>query len=360
MTRRFINTLLTLCIATTYVVISNSVGFCAELARYEFSAEKMGVPVRILLYAESEEQANAAADSVWERFDDLNAKTSDYDVDSEIIQVCRKTGESGEPVQIGDDLRAVLEYSRRFCELTDGAFDITVSPIVKLWRRSRYFHQRPPESVLSAAKKLVGNGVWTLDDAGVTAEKNVRFDVGGIAKGYALDEALRILQERGIDRALIDASGDLRIGNPPPGKEGWNVGIASLNDKPACFCVLANVGICCSGDANRYLEIDGVRYSHIIDPRDGEPLTRRCVSAVLAPNATIADALASSLCVLGGEDFAKVAERVKTNDLGAGETTEPIEFLTIQVKLDAEPPYTDENTDVYATPFFQKELEKIR
>lgn len=354
MNKIIVQTLLTLCFVMICVLTTQA----AELERREYSAEKMGVPVRILFYAENKEDADAAADAVWSCFDDLNAIMSDYDVDSEIIQVCRKTGESGEPVQIGEDLRKVLEESRRFCELTDGAFDVTVSPVVKLWRRSRYFKQRPPEKTLNAAKKRVGLNVWSLDENGVSAEKDVRFDVGGIAKGYALDKALRILQERGFDRALIDASGDLRIGNPPPGKNGWNVGIASLNDKPACYCELANVGVCCSGDANRYLEIDGVRYSHIIDPRDGEPLTRRCVCAVLASNATTADALASALCVLGGEEFEKVAERVRKNDTEIEEGAKTLEFVIIQVKKDAEPPYNEENTDVYATPFFKKELER--
>ena len=117
--------------------------------------------------------------------------------------------------------------------------------------------------------------------------------------------------------------------------------------------------MCCSGDANRYLEIDGVRYSHIIDPRDGEPLTRRCVCAVLASNATTADALASALCVLGGEEFEKVTERVRKNDTEIEEGAKTLEFVIIQVKKNAEPPYNEENTDVYATPFFKKELERV-
>lgn len=331
-----------------------------SLTRYEYDSEKMGVPIRVVLYAETERQAEEAVNAIWNRFDELNAALSDYDPESEIIQVCRKAGESGERVQTSVDLRRVLIESRRYCELTNGAFDVTVSPIVKLWRRSRYFHEAPPASLLEPAKKKVGLNVWSLNDDGVAVEKDVRFDVGGIAKGYALDESLKAAQALGVRSILIDASGDLRLGDAPPGKKGWRVGIASLNDEPACYCEASNGSVCCSGDANRYLEIDGVRYSHIIDPRTCEPLTRRCVSAVMASNATTADALASALCVLGGEEFAAVAERARNADLGEGVAKEPIEYMTIRVQNDAEPPYTAENVEGYASPYFKEALDKTQ
>ncbi|MBP5621289.1 MAG: FAD:protein FMN transferase [Thermoguttaceae bacterium] len=327
-----------------------------ELERYEFSEEKMGVPVRMILYASDERAAENAAEAVWLRFDEFNSVLSDYDPESEIIQACRRAGESSEPVAISDDLRKSLEEARRYCELTDGAFDVTVSPIVKLWRRSRYFHKRPPEDLLATAKKNVGLNAWAIDERGVRANEGVRFDVGGIAKGIALDEALETLQKRGICSALIDASGDLRVGAAPPGKQGWNVGVASLNDEPVCYCELKNVGICSSGDANRYLEIDGIRYSHIIDPRSGEPLTRRCVSAVIAPTATTADALASALCVLGGEEFLKVVERVKKEGLADRDGDFLLEFMLLQVKDGSEPPYSRDDVVTSASSYFQERI----
>lgn len=281
-----------------------------SVTRFEFTAEKMGVPVRILFYAPSESVAEEAAEAVWARFDELNATLSDWDPESEIIQACRATEASGERAPISADLRRALEESRKFCELTRGAFDPTVSPIVKLWRRSRYFHERPPEKILNEAKSKVGLDVWDLNEDGLRADPGVRFDVGGIAKGIALDEALRVLQARGVRSALVDASGDLRIGDPPPGRAGWRVGVSSLDDRPAFYCELSNVGIATSGDANRYVEIEGVRYSHIIDPRICEPLTTRCVGTVLAPTGTTADALASALCVLGRDEAPEVFAQI--------------------------------------------------
>ncbi|MCF0234711.1 MAG: FAD:protein FMN transferase [Thermoguttaceae bacterium] len=302
-----------------------------ELSRFEFSAQKMGVPTRVVLYAADEETAQVAAAAVWKRFDELNETLSDYVQTSEIVQVCRKSEESGDFVAISVDLRAALVESRRYCELTDGAFDATVGPIVKLWRRSRYFNELPPPSVLEPAKTKVGLDVWELTNAGVKTKPGVRFDVGGIAKGIALDEALKAVQAQGIESALIDSGGDLRLGAAPPGKDGWSVGVASIGEKsaPAFYRNFANVGIASSGDANRYVEIDGVRYSHIVDPRTGEPLTRRCAATVVAPTATAADALASAVCVIGGEEALKLVKKLAAAQKNA--EFSPMEFILMQV-----------------------------
>ncbi len=329
----------------------------AEWERFEFSDKKMGVPARIILHAPDAETANVAANAVWKRFDELNAALSDYDSESEIVRVCRDSGKSGAPVAISADLRRTLEESRRFCVLTGGAFDATVGPVVKLWRRSRYFNERPPEKILDAAKKTVGLDGWKLTEAGVETAPGVRFDVGGIAKGFALDEALKTLRTFGIESALVDLGGDLRLGDAPPGKDGWTIGIAGLvkDGEPAFYRTLANVGIASSGDANRYLELDGVRYSHIIDPRTGEPLTRRCVATVIAADATAADALASAVCVLGLDETPKLLERLKKVDAkeaGADGRFATLETILYRVKNDAEPPFTAEKIDVFATPGF--------
>ena len=323
----------------------------AGLTRYEFNAEKMGVPVRILAYASNETQVNSAVEKVWKRFDELNAILSDYDPESEVIRACRDFGGTGNYAAVSVDLRRALEESRKYCVLTDGAFDPTVSPIVKLWRRSRIFHERPPQGVLASAKTKIGLNVWDLSESGLKTENGVRLDFGGIAKGIALDESLEIMRKFGITSVLIDASGDLRIGDPPPGQDGWIVGVASLLDKPAFYCALSNVGIASSGDANRYVVIDGVRYSHIIDPRTCEPLTQRCVSAVMAPDATSADALASALCVLG-KGAPPIFERIRK------EGVEPLEYILLTVKPEVEELRSNDEVDVLATPVFSRLFEE--
>ncbi|MDO5554560.1 MAG: FAD:protein FMN transferase [Planctomycetia bacterium] len=286
----------------------------AEWTRFDFSASKMGVPVRLSFYASNESIAQKAADAVFAHFDKLNAILSDYDPESEIIAVCRKSSETNDYVALSPDLFRVLAFARTCTEKTDGAFDITVSPVVKLWRRSRSFRELPPPEYLEKARQLVGNDRWELqaDPPAVrTLAPGVRFDVGGVAKGIALDDALEILASFGITSALLDAGGDLRIGDPPPGSDGWRVEFATLtpDDSERPVRVFANVGIACSGDTNRYVEINGVRYSHIIDPRTGNPLTEHVVVAVSAPCAADADALASAICVLGETEGKKILAR---------------------------------------------------
>jgi len=323
--------------------------------RFDYEDEKMGVPIRISFYAETREQADNAANAVLARFDDLNAKMSDYDPESEIIQVCRKSAKSGGVIPVSDDLRTVFEASRHFTELTDGAFDITVSPIVKLWRRSRSFHELPPKKYLDAAKELVGNDRWELTDDGIRVFRDgVRFDLGGIAKGFALDESLRILNEQGIDAALIDAGGDIRLGNPPPGESGWKIGIASLaeNAESAFYLRLSNVGIATSGDTFRYVEIDNVRYSHLIDPRTGEPLTRHAVVSVIAPDAITADAFASACCVLTPEQALKLAESRPGVDVLIFQLQEPSPNDSAD-KI-SQPGKSGERTKTFATGLFKE------
>jgi thiamine biosynthesis lipoprotein len=136
------------------------------------------------------------------------------------------------------------------------------------------------------------------------AREGIRIDLGGIAKGYAADAAIAELKRRGATRALVAAGGDVVVGDPPPGKRGWVVGVAPFgrDDRLAGSLLLANCAVSTSGDAEQRVELNGMRYSHIIDPRSGMALTRRQGSTVVAREGSTADALATSLCVL---DLAK-------------------------------------------------------
>ena len=295
-----------------------------ECERYEYLEYKMAVPVRLILFAESKDQADKAAEDVYRRFDALNEVMSDWSPESEISRACR-AARSQEKVPISDDLYRVLALARRYTALTGGAFDASVSPVVKLWRRSRLMGKLPPEPNLTRAKALVGQKNWSLEGAGEKAlslaDPQVRLDLGGIGKGFAIDEAFELLRARGLTAVLVDAGGDMRLGAPPPGKQGWTVTLASLQkDVPLETRVLHDTAIASSGDTFQFVEIDGVRYSHIIDPRRGEPLTQRRVVSVLAPTAAEADALASAFTVLGPEGTEALAkEEQSAKDLSGVE-----------------------------------------
>ncbi|MDR2116201.1 MAG: FAD:protein FMN transferase [Planctomycetaceae bacterium] len=279
--------------------------------RFEFEETHMGVSVRIILYAESAETAQAAAKDGFECFRVLNKMMSDYDSESELSELCAKFDSSipnpPETVVVSDDLFAVLKSAKYFSNISDGAFDITVSPFVRLWRRSRRQKELPKQHYIDQARKLVGNQLWTLDESTHRVQilkSGVRFDLGGIAKGYAIDRAFEAIQKYGITTILIDAGGDIRVGEAPPG--GWKI---DLNGEKTIL--LENTAMATSGDRFQFVEINGTRYSHIIDPKTGLGLTNSCTVHVAASTATEADALASVLVVLKPERGIALIETLK-------------------------------------------------
>ena len=309
------------------------------LRRFEFHRKQMGVPFATAFYACDEEVANKAISAVWSRIEHLNSLMSDYDSNSELMRLCRDSG-PGKPIAVSTELFCVLSKSSEISKLSDGAFDVSVGPLIKLWRRARRQKEFPVPQQLNDARALVdyrniqlrsmdtsarhstrsltsqhvGQKCPTYENESGTVEllkPGMRLDLGGIAVGYACDEAIKVLQQHGITRAMIDGSGDIVLSNPPPGECGWRIGIASLREpdaEPTLFARLANCSISTSGDAFQFVELGGQRYSHIVDPQTGLGLTDRCSVTVIAPDGITADALATAVSVLGPERGLKLIE----------------------------------------------------
>lgn len=283
--------------------------------RYEFEQIRMGTSVKITLYASDDATAKQAADAAFARFKELDRALSDYDPDSELMRLCAQSG-SGKAIKVSNDLNIVLEHALQLSAKTEGAFDVTVGPLVKLWRKARRNKELPSAVDLQTARERVGYGLVKLDPQKSTVDlkrSGMRLDLGGIAKGYAGDEALKALRQHGVGSALIDAGGDIVVGDPPPGTTGWRIGIAPLEKRdapPSRFVTLKNCGVATSGDAWQFVEIDGKRYSHIIDPKTGYGLTERSSVTVIAPDGISADALASAVSVLGVERGLKLIEEI--------------------------------------------------
>jgi thiamine biosynthesis lipoprotein len=262
----------------------------------------MGTLFCITLYATNESSAKAAADAAFHRVAALDEIMSDYRADSELMQLCDQP--FGKPVPISQDLFNVFTRSQEISKLTDGAFDITIGPCVRLWRFSRKRKTLPTTEELAAARAAVGWRNLRLDAQARTATlvvPNMRLDLGGIGKGFAADEGLKILKSRGIDRALVAASGDIAIGDPPPGEPGWKVGISGIDvetNDTAHALLLHNCGISTSGDTEQFIEINGIRYSHIVDPATCLGLTNRIQDTIIASNATTTDGLDTALSVM--------------------------------------------------------------
>ena len=276
------------------------------LERYEFLQIRMGIPVTIVLYAERQATANHAAKAAYDRIKELDRILSDFDPDSELSRLCTDA-EPGIPQGVSPELMQVLTAAQELSHRTGGAFDVTVGPIVRLWRIARRRESLPDDDRLHAALESVGYRNVVLHEAQHHVElalSGMQLDLGGIAKGYAADEALRVLQAHGVTRALIDAGGDVVAGDPPPERDGWRVEIedfrseAPSNSLPRILN-LANAAVATSGDAYQFLEVDGVRYSHIVDPRTGLGLTTPSSVTVIAPTGMAADSWASAVSVLG-------------------------------------------------------------
>jgi thiamine biosynthesis lipoprotein len=284
------------------------------LRRFEFTQVEMAVTVKIVLYYADAETATAAAKDAFSRVHALNGILSDYDPESELRRLCDTSGE-GKAVPVSPELWKVLEHAQRVSQQSEGAFDVTVGPVVRLWRRARRQKELPAPQALRKALDVVGYKNIKLDAGHRTVEllkKGMQIDLGGIAKGYVMDEALAVLQRHGIQRALVEAGGDMRLGEPPPGRSGWRVGIPPLDNPqaaPLSYLEVCRVAVSTSGDVVQYVEIGGKRYSHIVDPRTGMALTDHCRVMVVAPTGIAADAITKAVGVLGPEKGLKLIDQ---------------------------------------------------
>lgn len=271
--------------------------------RFESESPHMGTTFRVVVYAAGKPAAEAAGKAAFARVAALDRVMSDYNPDSELMRLCRANdSDSGKPRAVSADLFAVLEKGQAVAAASGGAFDLTVGPVVRLWRTARRTQQLPDPKELSEALAKVGHLKLKLDPKGRTvtlAVPGMRLDLGGIAKGFAADEALAVLRNHGLPRALVAASGDITVGDPPPGRDGWAVDIAPIaKGRPSRRLSLANAAVSTSGDLFQHVEIGGVRYSHVLDPRTGLGLTGRRSVTVVAPKGVEADSLTKAASVL--------------------------------------------------------------
>ncbi|HEY1337248.1 MAG TPA: FAD:protein FMN transferase [Bryobacteraceae bacterium] len=286
--------------------------FCAqaaELKLFEAVEPHMGTLVRIKLYAPDADRAAAGFRAAFARIADLDSALSDYRPDSELNRLCRT--EVGKPVAVSADLFRVLESSQSLAQETGGAFDVTIGPVVRLWREARREQRLPNATALEEAGRRCGFRKVHLDATRQTVmldQSGMQLDLGGIAKGYAADAALASLANQGITRALVAVSGDLALGDPPPGRPGWKVEAAPAGPAFPRVLELAHAAVSTSGDAEQHLDAGGIRYSHIIDPATHQALASPIGVTVVARRGIEADGLATAFCVLGAQRGLQLVE----------------------------------------------------
>ncbi len=271
----------------------------ANEQRFDFERALMGTRFLISTYGDDEAKAKNAADLAFAKAEEINLCASDYIADSELLRLSKLPPH--QPIVVSATLFDLLTQSLHFAKITDGRFDPTLGPLTHLWRQSRRQGALPTEEILHAAQDSCGWKNVALDPNKKTITlltDNMRLDLGGIAKGYAADAMLTIMEKNGFPRTCITAGGDLRIGEPPPGKIGWSVGVKTFD--PAQLAQtkeLARCAVSTSGDLHQSIEINGIHYSHIVDPKTGLGLTQHRAVTIIAPNATTSDALATAACV---------------------------------------------------------------
>jgi len=275
------------------------------------SRRLMGVPWTITLYAATADKAHAAVDAAFDEVARLEAILSDYAPESELSRLSA-AAPTVSPHPVSNDLWRVLDRSVEICKASGGAFDVTVGPLTTLWRQSRRSGVLPRPDKLAIARAAVGPSTMHLLDelrAVVLGKTAMRLDLGGIGMGYAVDRALEVLAGCGIPAAMVDASGDIGVSGAPPGTAGWKIAVPGLRGtslqtgtdsslQPKTL-LLVDAAITTSGDTFQAVEIDGTRYSHIVDPRTGLGVAGFSAVTVIAADCVTADAWATAASVLG-------------------------------------------------------------
>lgn len=287
-----------------------------NLQRFEFSHPQMGTQFKIIIYSSTSFKVQKTTNQCIKRINQLNAILSDYDSVSEISRLSATSG-TGKKVKVSPELWTVLKQSNFYAKKSKGAFDSTIGPLSKLWR-SMFRKQEIFNGVkINTAKAKVGFRKIKFHPFSKRVrliQKGMRLDVGGIAKGFTVDEVVKILKRNGFTQFLVDGGGDIYVGNPPPDQLGWKINITienSVGKKEEKILELENTALAASGDTYRFLEWKGKRYSHIIDPRTGYGIIDKKIVTVQAKTCMQADAIASTLSVLNKEEQSSFLKKMK-------------------------------------------------
>lgn len=286
----------------------------ADKQRFEYSQQHMGTLFRIIFYDTDSMHAHHAAAAGFKRVAELNNILSDYQPDSEINNLCRSAG-TGKWQPVSPDLWFVLKKAVKVSRKTKGAFDVTVGPYVQLWRRTRRQGKLPTLEALTAARQAVGYQKIKLNKKNCSVQltaPGMQLDMGAIGKGYAVDEALKILKTYGIKSALVDGGGNIVVSKAPPKSKGWLVHVttpAPGDSSGQLRLYLQHKGVAMSGDLYQYINIDGTRYSHILNPFTGVGLTDQSLVTIIARNGLEADWLSTAVSVLGPEKGLALVDR---------------------------------------------------
>ncbi len=298
------------------ILVALSMNRCEKVTLKSGTHIIMDTTVRITAVAATEIKAQTAVKNAVTAISTIEKLMNYYSEDSQ-LSALNNNGYAN-PTEIGDELFFLINKSVEFNKLTDGAFDCTLAPVLDLWRAAAKTGTKPTPEQLAAAKAKTGCEKLIIDNAARTIRFSVegmRIDLGGIAKGYAIDKAIEAMMAAGAAGGLVDAGGDIRcFGTPPAGQGNWIIGLQNphITDKQGQNVVMKfaidNMAITTSGDYYRFVVIDGEKISHIINPKKSTSAKELCSVSIIAPDATTADALSTAVTVLGRDKGKELIE----------------------------------------------------
>ena len=303
-----------ICLIASLFLIS-----CGQPVLYKETRMLMGTIVSIEMVVGSSGVANGIMDKVWAEAERLERVFSRYLPESEISLINREA--FYRPVPVSDEMMNVLSRAADISRLTDGAFDISVGPLMKIWG---FFPERegriPSEAELAACLARVGWQAIELNQSERTVhflKPGLEIDLGALAKGYVVDRLTALLIEEGIENALVNAGGDIYCLGEYPGGGNWRIGLEHPRDEDEILTVLElkNRAVATSGDYRNYFIRSRLRYSHIIDPETGRPSQSKVVEvSVMAPDCLTADGLATAMFVMGADKGINLLKKIDDVD----------------------------------------------
>lgn len=280
----------------------------------------MGTFARVVVVAADSNTAKVCIEAAFERLRSIENLMSYQKDDSELTRINRNAAKG--PVRVSESTFEVLQKAIEFSELSDSAFDMTVGPLVDLWRSAAEANSVPTGAELREARSKVGFEKLILDANEMSVKFTVdgmKLDLGGIAKGYAIDKAVEAMQKYGASGAMVDVGGDIRcFGRPPGGKEYWLIGLQDPGEtkehigegKTLLVLKLTDAAVATSGGYRRFALIEGKKYSHIIDSKTGYSSEDLASVTIISKNAIDTDALATAVSVMGSEKGLALIETI--------------------------------------------------
>lgn len=276
----------------------------------------MGAPFNIVFYSNDSIAANNLAKQCFNLVDSFNLIFSDYIDSSELSKLSDAAGKKGSPVKLSPALFEILLLSRMAYEKSEGVFDITIGPLVKLWRKARKIKQFPCDDTVQLMRSLVGFNKLTIDtlkSEATLSQSFMQLDLGGIAQGYIAQKVIDYLTSHQVGIAMVNCSGDIIMSGAPPGSKGWVIGVnvpETTDELLSKKLLLQHKAVTTSGDAYQYFEHGGKRYSHIIDPRTGYGVTFQRNVTVIANEGVTADWLATAGSILPVKKAKRLARQL--------------------------------------------------